>query len=74
MPPESSSGAFDFQFSQLIPVVAVGLGKQKLFYVAGLKPSVSPDADAVTMEQARVGPAAHRVWVGMETLCHLGHG
>ena len=31
--PESFSGAFDFEFSRLLSVVAVGLGNQKFIYV-----------------------------------------
>ena len=73
-PLRSSQGPFDFEFSQLVAVVAVGPGNQKFIYVVRLEPSVSPDADAVTIEQARVRPAAHRMWVGVETLGYLGHG
>ena len=54
--------------------MAVALGNQKFVYVARLEPSVSPDTDAVTIEQARVRPAAHRMWVCMDNLCYLGHG
>ena len=72
--PESFSGAFDFQISQLIGVVAVGLGFQKLFYFVRLEPAVASKSDAVTMEQASVRPAAHRVRMGIEKLGDLGHG
>ena len=51
--PEELSGAFDFQFSKLIAVVAVGLGNQKFIYVVRLEPAVASKADAVTMEQAQ---------------------
>ena len=54
--------------------MAVGLGNQKFIYIVREEPSVASDADAVTMEQARVRPAPHRVRVGMETLGYLGHG
>lgn len=71
--PEKLSGAFDFELIQLIALMAIGHSNQKFTYVVRLEPSVSPDADAVTREQTRIRPTAHRMGVGIKKMGNLGH-
>jgi hypothetical protein len=55
-------------------VVTFGPHHQKLVDIVWFEPTVASKADTVTMEQARVRPAAHRVRVSVETLGNLCHG
>jgi len=55
-------------------VVTVGPRDQKLVDIVWFEPTVASKADTITMEKARVRPAAHRVRVSVETLGNLCDG